>query len=111
MCGCAAKDCTTAGCIDAILVNAPSGLDGPSSGILTVCVDSSCKETAFDDGAGHVLKHVPFDDMEPGQQATAELVMPDGTRYEAVVKLETSRPNGPGCGPVCVQADLTLGRA
>ncbi len=104
----AAKDCTTIGCTTGVLVRGPAGIDGISEGTLTVCVDGDCTETAFDPGQGVDLKNVPFPEMRAGDTVRATLVMPDGSHYEDEVQAVRSQPNGPGCSPVCVDAELTL---
>ena len=101
----AAKDCTAAGCIDAVRIQAPPGVADPSSGTLTVCIEDDCQDTRFDDGG---FKEVPAADMGDGDKVTAVLVMDDGTRYEEEVGATSHRPNGPGCSPVCIDASLTL---
>ena len=104
----AAKDCTTIGCTDGVLIHAPPGVVELSTGTLTVCVEDDCEETSFDSGPGIDVTDVQFPDMGDGDDVTAVLVMPDGARYEDEVTAIRNRPNGPGCGPVCIDADLTL---
>ena len=105
----AAKDCTTIGCADGIAIRAPSGVVELSIGTLTVCVEGECQEGRFDPGPGIDVTFMQFPDMDDGEEVTAVLVMPDGARYEAEATANRNRPNGPGCGPVCIDAELTLG--
>lgn len=106
-CSGAAKDCTTIGCVDAVVVHAPPGaVDGPGS-TLTVCVEDECsRDTAF--GSGIDQAEMQFPGMRDGDRVTAVLLAPDGTQYEGEAVVSTNRPNGPGCDPVCTEADLTL---
>lgn len=101
----AAKDCSDVGCRKAVLIQAPPSIAELSSGTLTVCIDGQCEDTRFSDR----FVEVPAEDLEEGDEVTAVLVMPDGTRFEAEVEASGNRPNGPGCGPVCVDAELILG--
>ncbi len=87
-----------------MLVHAPSGISDLSTGTLTVCIDDDCETTAFRDR----FVEVPSDGMADGDRVTAVLVMPDGGRFEAEVEATRNRPNGPGCEPVCIDAELTL---
>jgi hypothetical protein len=101
----AAKDCTAIGCIDAVHIQGPQGLPDPSVGTLTVCIEDDCHDTRF---GGDGFKEVPAPDLREGDEVTAVMVMPDGTRYESDVKATSNRPNGPECSPVCIDASLTL---
>ena len=103
-CSGTAKDCTTIGCTNRVIVRAPTGVEVISAGTLTVCVENDCEETRFDTGAGVDAAEVALPEIDAGDVATALLVMPDGTRYEDEVKAERIQPNGPGCDPVCVDA-------
>lgn len=105
----AAKDCTAIGCADGIAVRAPSGVVELSTGTLTVCVEGECQEARFDPGPGIDVTFVQSPEMDDGDEVTAVLVMPDGARYEGEVTAKRNRPNGPGCSPVCIDAELTLG--
>jgi hypothetical protein len=102
------KDCTTIGCADGVVISAPSGVVELSTGTLTVCVEDDCQETRFDPGPGIDVTDVQFPDMGEGDHVTAVLVMPDGSRYEDEVEASSNRPNGPGCSPVCIDAELAL---
>lgn len=104
-----AKDCTTIGCADGVAIRAPSGVVELSTGALTVCVEDECQEARFDPGPGIDVTFVQFQDMGDGDEVTAVLVMPDGASYEGEATANRNRPNGPGCGPICVDAELALG--
>lgn len=80
-----------------------------STGTLTVCVEGECREAGFDAGPGIDVTFVQSLEMDDGDTVTAVLVMPDGARYEGEVTATRHRSNGPGCGPVCIDADLTPG--
>lgn len=84
------------------------GASGISGGVLTVCVDDEFQETTFASGGSVTLTEVAFPGTEAGDRARAVLVMPDGRRYEDETEAVSYRPNGPGCGPECIDADLTL---
>lgn len=92
-----------------MFIYAPRGLGKAHTGGLTVCAGGKCERAAFD-GPGSEIVHVPIDATHDGQPATAELVMPDGSRYTARAELEVRRPNGPSCEPECIQAELHLTR-
>lgn len=104
----ATKDCTAIGCGDGVVIRAPAGVIELSTGTLTVCVYDDCQETQFDPGPGIDVTAVQFQDLGSGDEVTAVLVMPDGARYEGDVRASSDRPNGPGCGPVCINAQVTL---
>lgn len=100
----AAKDCADEGCREAVLIHAPPGISDVTTGTLTVCIDGQCQDRGFSDR----FIEVPSEDMEEGDEVTAVLVMPDGARFEAEVDASSNRPNGPGCSPVCIDAELML---
>jgi hypothetical protein len=102
------KDCTTIGCVDAVVVRAPSGVVALATGTLTVCAGDDCRRVRFDPGPGVDVATVQFPAMDAGDHVTAALVMPDGSRYDDEVEAQSNRPNGPGCGPVCIEAEVTL---
>ena len=104
----ATKDCTSVGCANGVVVRGPVGVIEPSRGTLTVCVEDVCQETRFEAGPGIDIAQVHFPEMGDGDDVTAVLVMPDGARYEDAIEATGTRPNGPGCGPVCIDAELTL---
>lgn len=74
-----------------------------------MCVEDECQEARFDPGPGIEVTFVKPPEMHDGDEVTAVLVMPDGARYEGEATMTRNRPNGPGCGPVCIDAELTLG--
>ena len=100
----AGKDCSAEGCRDAVLIHAPSGIAELTTGALTVCIEGECQDTGFSDR----FVEVSSENMEEGDEVTAVLVMPDGNRFEASVEASRNRPNGPGCSPVCIDAELRL---
>jgi len=105
----AAPDCGNVHCIDAVVVHLPAGLDSVTSGELLVCLERDCKERTIDVGSG-AARRLPaaFLLMEAGEEAKAVLTLPDGRTFTASGVLRPDRPNGPGCDPVCLHAQLVL---
>ena len=104
--GCAGgSDCTLIGCISQLAVALPAGT---TSG--TACVAGVCTSEVVD---GQLL--VPLGRRAEGDTADVTVTLPGRpAAYEGRVALVRTRPNGPGCAPVCVngtaEVDVAAGR-
>ena len=96
--GCAGgADCTLVGCVSQLTLALPAGVTQAQA-----CVAGVCTSEVVD---GRLL--VPIGRRAEGDTA-AVTVTAGGRTYEGVVDLTRTRPNGEGCGPVCVNGEATL---
>jgi hypothetical protein len=101
--GCAGgPTCSLIGCASQLTVRLPAGV---SAG--TACVAGVCTSEVVD---GALL--VPLSRRAEGGTAAVTVTLP-GRRapYEGVVALSRTAPNGPDCGPVCVNGLATVDAA
>ena len=96
--GCAGSaDCTLVGCVSQLTLTLPAEITSAQA-----CVAGVCTSEVVD---GRLL--VPLGRRAEGDTA-AVTVTSAGRTYEGVVDLTRTRPNGDGCGPVCVNGKAYL---
>lgn len=87
--GCAAQDCTLAGCRSGVTVNG-LGINGPD-----MCFDGEC----------HPVDSLRFN---IDHNRKSHIITIGTLRYEGPVALVKLQPNGAKCGPTCWRATLVI---
>ena len=98
--GCASgPDCTLIGCVSQLTVRLPAGVTSGQA-----CVAGVCTSEVVD---GALL--VPLGRKDEGDSAEVTVILSGGEEmYEGEIPLTRTRPNGPNCAPVCVNAEAVV---
>ena len=91
--------CPLIGCSSQLTVRLPPGVTAGEA-----CVGGVCS-TALVEGA----LRVPLSRLAEGETVAVTVTLPESpTAYEGEVPVMRTRPNGPGCAPVCVNGEATV---
>ena len=94
--------CTLIGCESRLTVRLPAGVTAA-----TACVAGVCTSAVVDGSL-----RVPLSRRADGDTAAVTVTVPGrSTPYDGVVAVVRTRPNGPGCPPVCVNGTAAVDAA
>lgn len=117
--GCrAGLECTLIGCEDGITAEIGAGALATAEGTVVVetCLEDRCQTQTFppDETQRGLVLIVPVEGLQEGDNPSVAIVVTDESQevlveHEEEVALRSIRPNGPGCGPICVVGEVRVG--